>query len=146
MLDLTLAIAHHLLIFGLVVMLAVERTLLNAPVIDVKRLARLDGGYGGTATLVIVVGVCRVIWGGKGWAFYETNPFFWAKMGVFLLIGLLSIPPTITFLRWSRQAKADAGFRPPAVQVARARNLVGWELILIFPLVALAAAMARYPF
>ena len=145
-LDLTLAVLHHILVFGLVAMLAIERTLLKAPVIEARRLAGLDGGYGLTAVLVLVVGVARVIWGGKGWAFYEANPFFWAKLAIFTVIGLISILPTIAFIKWARASKADAAWQPDAAVVARARRWVGIELLLIFPLVACAAAMARWPF
>ncbi len=146
MLDLTLAVLHHILVFGLVAMLAIERTLLKAPVIEARRLAGLDGGYGLTAVLVLVVGVVRVIWGGKGWAFYEANPFFWAKLAIFTVIGLISVLPTIAFIRWARASKADAGWQPDAAAISSARRWVGIELLLVFPLVACAAAMARWPF
>ena len=146
MLDLTLAVLHHILVFGLVAMLAIERTLLKAPVIEAWRLARLDGGYGLTAVLVLAVGVVRVIWGGKGWAFYEANPFFWAKLAIFTVIGLISVLPTIAFIKWARASKADAAWQPDAAVVASARRWVGIVLLLIFPLVACAAAMARWPF
>ncbi len=146
MLDLTLAVLHHILVFGLVAMLAIERTLLKAPVIESRRLAGLDGGYGLTAVLVLVVGVVRVIWGGKGWAFYEANPFFWAKLAIFTVIGLISVLPTIAFIRWARASKADAGWQPDAAAISSARRWVGIELLLVFPLVACAAAMARWPF
>ena len=146
MLDLILAVLHHILVFGLVAMLAIERTLLKAPVIEARRLAGLDGGYGLTAVLVLAVGVVRVIWGGKGWAFYEANPFFWAKLAIFTVIGLISILPTIAFIKWTRASKADVGWQPEAAAVANARRWVGIELLLIFPLVACAAAMARWPF
>ncbi|MFA4950851.1 DUF2214 family protein [Brevundimonas sp.] len=146
MLDLTLAVLHHILVFGLVAMLAIERTLLKAPVIETRRLAGLDGGYGLTAVLVLAVGVARVIWGGKGWAFYEANPFFWAKVGFFAVIGLISILPTIAFIKWARATKANADWQPDATAVASARRWVGIELLLIIPLVACAAAMARWPF
>lgn len=146
MLDLTLAILHHLAVFGLVATLAMEGMMLRAAPIDVARLAKLDARFGMTAMLVIVIGVCRVVWGGKGWAFYAENPFFWGKMGVFLLIGLLSIGPTVIFLRWRKAATADAGFAPPVDQLQRARMLVGLQALLLVPLLGFAAAMARWPF
>lgn len=146
MLDLTLAVLHHILVFGLVAILAIERTLLKAPVIEARRLAGLDGGYGLTAILVLAVGVARVIWGGKGWAFYEVNPFFWAKLAIFTVIGLISVLPTVAFIIWARATKADANWQPEAEAVVSARRWVGIELLLIFPLVACAAAMARWPF
>lgn len=146
MLDLTLAILHHVAVFGLVATLAMEGMMLRAVPIDVARLAKLDARFGMTAMLVIVIGVSRVVWGGKGWAFYAENPFFWGKMGVFLLIGLLSIGPTVMFLRWRKAAAADAGFAPPVDQLQRARMLVGLQALLLVPLLGFAAAMARWPF
>lgn len=146
MTDLSLAIAHHVLVFGLVTLLAVEGVLLGQPAIDVKRLGRIDAAYGLTAVLVIAVGVSRVIWGGKGWAFYEANPFFWGKMAAFAAIGLLSLAPTRTFLRWGRLAKADAAFRPPEAEIRRARLALRLQMLLVVVVLACAAAMARYPF
>lgn len=143
MLDLTLAIVHHLLVFGLAIMLAMELAHLRADPVPVRRLSGLDAGYGGTAVLVVAVGVCRVIWGAKGWVYYQGNPWFWAKIGTFMVIGLLSIPPTIQFIKWSRAAKADPAFHPPVSEVARAAGWVRTEVLLFFPLVAFAAAMAR---
>jgi putative membrane protein len=145
-LDLTLAILHHLAVFALVATLAMEGVMLRATTIDVPRLAKLDARFGMTAMLVIVIGVTRVIWGGKGWAFYAENPFFWGKIACFVAIGLLSIGPTVMFLRWRKAAAADAGFAPPADQRQRARVLVGLQGVLLVPLLGFAAAMARWPF
>lgn len=145
MVDLILAILHHLLVFGLVAMLAIERALLRGDTVDAVRLARLDAGFGVTAALVIAVGVGRVLLGGKGWAFYLGNPFFWTKMACFLLIGLLSIAPTLLFIRW-RKAAAGGPFAPPADELKRARRWLGLEALLLVPLLASAAAMARWPF
>lgn len=146
MLDLILAILHHIAVFGLVAALALEGATLRAPIIDPARLVRLDAVFGATAVLVVVIGVCRVIWGGKGWAFYEANPFFWAKIGLFAAIGLISILPTLAFFRWRRAAAGDASFAPPADELKRARLWVGLEALLLVPLLACAAAMARWPF
>ena len=146
MLDLGLAITHHIAVFGLVALLAMEGLALKDGVVDPARLVKIDGGYGLVAGLVIAIGVCRVIWGGKGWAFYAENPFFWGKMGLFLALGLLSIGPTLLFIRWRKAAAGAVPFTPPAVELKRARQWVGLEAVLLVPLLACAAAMARYPF
>ena len=112
MLDLVLTIVHHLLVFGLAVMLAMELAWLRADPVPIARLSRIDAGYGGVAALIVVIGVARVIWGAKGWVAYQDNPFFWAKIATFVVIGLLSIAPTLQFVRWSRALRADA--RPPS--------------------------------
>ena len=146
MLDLGLAIAHHIAAFGLVALLAMEGLALKDGAVDPVRLAKIDGVYGLVAGLVIAIGVCRVIWGGKGWAYYAENPFFWSKVGLFLAIGLLSIGPTLLILRWRKAAAGAAPFTPPAAELKRARQWVGLEALLLLPLLACAAAMARYPF
>ena len=90
--DLWLAIAHHILVFGLVIMLAAESALVRQGLgaAELKRLAGLDIGYGITAASIIVVGIHRVIFGAKGYVFYVENVWFWAKMATFALIGILS--------------------------------------------------------
>src|SRR5882762_8623945 len=100
--DLILAILHHLAILTLIVLLAFEFALLKPGIAakDLRRAANVDAGYGAAAGLVVVIGICRVIWGAKGADFYLSNPWFWAKMASFAAIGLLSIPPTIALLKW----------------------------------------------
>lgn len=144
--DLLLAAAHHLLVFALIAMLVAESVLLRGPIdaAVLRRLAGLDAGYGMSAVLLLVVGVLRLLYGIKGHAFYAHNPWFHAKFGLFVLAALLSILPTVRFLRWRRALKADAGFLPPADQVATLRWLIRFELILIAAILVCAAAMARF--
>lgn len=146
MTDLWLAIAHHMLVFGLVIMLATEAALVRQGLgaAEVKRLAGLDIGYGVTAALIIVVGIHRVIFGAKGYVFYVENVWFWAKMASFALIGILSIVPTIRFRVWKKALKADPAALPAAADIAHVRGHIGLELLLIFAVVAFAAIMARY--
>ncbi len=144
--DLILAILHHLAIVTLIVLLAFEFALLK-PGLDAKdlsRVARADAAYGATAGLLIVIGICRVIWGAKGAAFYLSNPWFWAKMASFAAIGLLSIPPTIALLKWRKASRQDAAFLPLEREVARLRAFLHGEIGLLALVVAFAAAMARY--
>lgn len=146
MIDLLLALLHHVAVFGLVAVLAMEAMALRSPVIDAARLAKLDASFGGVAGLALLIGVLRAVWGGKGWAFYEANPFFWAKIGLFAAIGLLSIAPTLSIIRWRRASAADPTFAPPTDELKRARTWIGLEALLLVPLLACAAAMARWPF
>lgn len=111
---------------------------------DLRILGIADAAYGATAGLVIVIGICRVIWGIKGADFYLSNPWFWAKMASFALIGILSIAPTIAILKWRKAARANTSFLPPDVEVARLRLLVKTEVALLALVVVFAAAMARY--
>ena len=140
MLDLTLAIVHHLLVFGLFGILFAEFMLVRRGMefATVRTVAGIDLAFGALAGLVLVVGFARAVMAAKGWAYYSSNGFFWAKIGVFLLIGLLSAPPTIAFIRWRK-----AGVSPTDLQVAGVGRFLHAEVVLFALLPAFAAAMAR---
>jgi len=142
--DLHLAIAHHLLIFILFGILVTELVLVHQNMTDgdIKRLTSIDLWYGLVALLILMVGFSRAIFAAKGWAYYSVNSFFWAKIGVFLLIALLSIWPTVKYLSWHRNFQA-AGSRPDTSSVSVVRRILWLEMILFAFLPAFAAAMAR---
>lgn len=144
--DLLLAATHHLLVFALIAMLVAESVLLRGPIdaSTLRRLAGLDAGYGTSAVLLLIVGLLRVFYGVKGHDFYEHNPWFHAKFSAFILVALLSILPTLRFLRWRKALKADPNFLPPAGEVGTLRLLVRFELVLVAVILVCAAAMARY--
>src|ERR1700676_3929509 len=140
MLDLVLAVGHHLLIFGIFGVLFAEFWVLRPGMSNATaaRLATMDGWYGGFAGAVVVVGFCRAIFAAKGWVYYSHNAFFWAKIVSFAAIGLLSIRPTIEFIRWRR-----AGSAPNDAAIRAIRGYVQMELALFALLPIFAAAMAR---
>ena len=145
MLDLVLAIVHHLLVFSLVAVLAAEATLLRPGLTSrqLRTLAGLDAVYGATAGGVLAAGLARVFFGAKPESYYLGNPMFWAKIGAFAVVALLSIIPTLRILNWRRSIRADAAFTPTDAQVGGVRRFVILELI-VFPLIpAFAAMMAR---
>jgi putative membrane protein len=140
MFDLALAIGHHLLIFVLFGVLTAELVLVRAGVDrpTVARTARIDLWYGIAAGLIVVVGFIRAIFAAKGWAYYEHNAFFWAKMTTFLIIAFLSIPPTVKYIRWRR-----TGAVPDEAEIAGVRRFLWAEVALFALLPIFAAAMAR---
>lgn len=144
--DFLLASVHHLLAFGLVAMLVTQSVLLSREVdaAGVRRLAGVDRGYGIVATLLLVVGLLRVYQGVKGSDFYLHNPWFHLKFGAFVLAALISILPTLRFLRWRKALKADPGYVPATTEVGAMRRLVRLELVLIALILVAAAGMARY--
>ena len=144
--DLVLATLHHLLVFGLVAMLVSQSLLLRGPM-DGRVLARLGGidrGYGLIAVLLLVVGLLRVFHGIKGEYFYLHNPWFHAKLGAYLLVAVISIWPTLRFLRWRKALKADPGFLPTQAEACSLNRIVRFELALVGVIFVLAAAMARH--
>jgi putative membrane protein len=144
-LDLTLAIAHHLLVFALLAIVAYQiaavREGMDADTI--ARVARIDASLGLIAIAIIAVGLARAIYAAKGWEFYSANHWFWAKMVAFAILGLLSIMPTIAFIRWRKAAKSDPAFSPDARQVGTVRRHLWMELAVFAFIPAFAAAMAR---
>ncbi len=142
--DANLAIFHHLLAFGVVGLIMAEWAVLRGAVSaeSVRFLPKLDAAYGFVALLLLVVGYLRVRYGVKGWAFYSGNPVFWLKIAFFATTGVVSIIPTIAFIRWSRALKATNTL-PGSEQWVRVRRLVTLELHLLAPVMVFAAIMAR---
>ncbi|MBX3655946.1 MAG: DUF2214 family protein [Ramlibacter sp.] len=143
-LEAILAYLHITAILTLVVFLASEAALcrtewMNARVVE--RLARVDMIYGIASGLVLVTGVARTWWGVKGTAWYWTNPLLHTKLALFVVIGLLSIKPTVMYARWRRELRAT-GALPADDQVRLARRFVMIQahLLVLIPLAAVFLA------
>jgi uncharacterized membrane protein/DNA-binding transcriptional LysR family regulator len=139
-LEALLAYAHLLAILTMVVFLASEAALcraewLNAAV--VQRLARVDMIYGIASAAVLVTGLLRVFLGAKGAQWYGGNWLLYVKFGLFVVIGLLSIRPTRTFIRW-RRAWLATGALPEPDAIRQTRKLIMWQAHIL-PLIPLAA-------
>lgn len=135
-----LAYAHLLAIFTMIVFLVSEAALcrpewLNAAVVE--RLAKVDAVYGLAAGAVFATGLARVFLGAKGGEYYGSNWLLWAKFGLFILIGLLSIKPTLMFRRWRKAVRNREGL-PSHDEIRQARKLVMMQAHII-PIVPLAA-------
>jgi putative membrane protein len=139
-----LAYAHFVAILSLVVFITSEAALcrpewMNAAV--VQRLARVDMIYAASAVLVLLTGVARTVWGLKGAGWYWSQPLLHIKFTLFVVIGLLSIKPTLTFIRW-KKALAATGTLPAEAEVRSTRRLVMVQahLMLLIPLAAVMLA------
>jgi len=142
--DPVLAVLHHLALLAVFGCLLAELALLRLSPGPawVELLARIDLGDGIAAAAALCAGIARVLWGIKGPAFYADNPVFWLKLGLFVLIGLISVIPTLGYLRWRREARAD-GTLPGRAEVARLRRWVAVQVPLFAGLPLLAVLMAR---
>ena len=143
--DWALASLHHLAVFTLAGVIGCE-VAMTARAVDaatIPRLARIDAWYGVTAGAIVVIGIGRVVFGAKGPAYYLANAFFWTKMGLFVAVGLLSIAPTLAFLAWRRELRADSTFRPDAAALNSVRRALWAEVVLFAGIPVAAAAMAR---
>ncbi|MBO2930595.1 DUF2214 family protein [Metapseudomonas otitidis] len=145
MADAIAAYLHYLSIFLLFALLVLEHRLFKLP-LDLDRarsLMRIDIAYGITASLVLATGLARVLWFGKGSAYYLHNSLFHAKVGLFVLVALLSTFPTVVFLGWRNSIKAG---QVPVLSPRTGKLLVitlRAELTLLLVLPLLGALMAR---
>jgi putative membrane protein len=106
-------------------------------------LARIDRAYGLSAGALIAAGLARVYFGLKDESFYFASHAFAAKMAVFIVIGVISVWPTMKFLRWNKAAKADGNFVPPEAEVRSTRTQLRIQAVLLSLVVLFAVLMAR---
>lgn len=140
-----LAYAHFLAILTMVTFLASEAALCRREWLNpaaVERLARLDAIYGVAAMLVLATGLARTWWGIKGAGWYWSQPLLHAKVGVFVVVGLLSIAPTLRFRRWVKALRAGGGM-PSDAEVRSTRRLVMVQAHLVAVIPLLAVFLAR---
>lgn len=145
MTDLVLASLHHLLVFTVFAIFAVEMTLIRRGLdaSGVLRLAKMDGAYGGVSVAVLAIGFARAVYGLKGWEYYSTYWVFWAKVLAFLVIGALTIMPTMRILRWRKAASADPAYAVPFEEIAAVRPWLRAQGAVFILIPVLAAMMAR---
>ncbi len=143
--DALLAYFHFVAIILLFTFMSIEAVVLRNPLdaAGVRLVTRVDAFYGASAGLVLVSGLLRVFLGAKGAAFYGGNPVFYAKVGLFLLVGAMSIVPTLRFFRWARALKSDPAFIPGLEEQRKVRRLIMWQIHLGALLPLLAVLMAR---
>jgi putative membrane protein len=143
-LEAILAYLHFLAILTMVVFISSEAALCRVEWLNkavVERLARIDMVYGMAAMTVLATGIARTVWGVKGSSWYWTNALLHLKLTLFIAIGLISIFPTITYLRW-RKALRASGTLPAEAEVRKTRKLVMIQahLLVLIPLAAVFLA------
>jgi putative membrane protein len=139
------AYVHFIAAFGVVATLFFEWfTFGKAPTAaEAKRIALADRWYGLFAGLVLVVGFVRAYAYEKGFDFYLASPFFHLKLTLFVLVGLLSIYPTIRFARWRPDIQAG---RAPVVSEAQytlISRLLSVQMVLLALVLLSASLMAN---
>ena len=143
--TITAAFIHHLAAFIVVGTLMVELVVLKGDLTptSARSVLRMDAAYGIAALVLLVVGTLRVFYTEKGAAYYFASGSFLTKLTLFLIVGLLSIYPTMKFLGWrkalreGRTPEFDAGTR------RKVRMLIHIELTLLFVIMLMAVMMAR---
>ena len=114
------AFLHHLAAFTLVSALAVEFVLIRQELTltSARKLPVVDAVLGGSAGLLLIVGLLRVFYFEKCSAYYFSSHAFLTKFAVFIIVAILSIVPTVEFLSWRKALKAG---QVPAVGARKMR-------------------------
>ena|ERR1700676_5357348 len=114
------AFLHHLCAFTLVSAVAIEFTLIRQELTlsSARRLQVTDLVLGIAAGALLIVGLLRVFVFEKGASYYFHSHAFLTKFLLFIVIGLLSIIPTMEFLSWRGALKAG---QVPAVGAKKLR-------------------------
>lgn len=139
--EIFLRYLHFMSIFAIVGVLVSEYVLLknNLTRAEIARLARIDAVYGLAALTLLAAGLTLWLGGfGKSTAYYTQNWVFHLKLTFFLVIGLLSIRPTIFFLR-NRKGDQNELVAVPQSIIWMLRI----ELLLLAVIPLLAGLMAR---
>lgn len=139
MLDVLIRYLHLTAVVVLIGAIIIENMAVGREITreDARNLAKVDTVYGISAGVVLLCGLALWLWVGKPSGFYTPNPVFHAKLTLFVLVALLSIYPTVFFIR-NRKTEHEKLVVPVAVI-----RLLRLELVLLAIIPVLAYLMAR---
>ena len=137
--DVLISYLHLLAVIGLAGALIIENIAIGKEISReyLRNLLKVDAVYGISAALVAILGITLWLWVGKPSTFYTPNPVFQAKLALFVLVGLVSIYPTVFFIR--QRKTQDEPILVPAGVIRSLRI----ELVLLAIIPILAFLMAR---
>lgn len=139
--ELFLRYIHFISIFAIVGSLSSEHLLLRSSLsrLEIRRLSNIDGVYGFAALTLLAAGLTLWLGGyGKPTSFYSQNWIFHTKIGLYVVIGLLSIYPTVFFLKNRKGEPEEMVDIPKSIFW-----MIRIELLLMFVIPILAGLMSR---
>lgn len=144
-LDAALAYLHFIAIFALFAYLIAEMLAIRAPLdaAAIQRLGRIDIFYFGAAMAVLGTGLLRLVFGAKGSEYYLSWWPIYAKVGTFVVIAVISIVPTLAFIRWRKMLDRDPAWQVPPEELRKMRRLITVELHLAALIPVFAVIMSR---
>lgn len=139
------AFIHHLAAFALFAALAVEYVLVKGELTagSAGRILRADMIYGISAGILLAAGLVRVFHTEKGADYYFHSGPFLAKLALFVLVGLLSIYPTVKFLPWRAELKAGRVPGSDAAVLRRIKMAIHAEMAGVAIIILCAVLTAR---
>jgi putative membrane protein len=138
---------HYASIMLMIASLLGEHLLLKPEmtVTEARTIQRLDIVYGASATTVLATGILRMFLE-KGPAYYNQHIAFHILFGIFVIAALLSIYPTVIFLRWRGAARAGQGQQLAPAQFKKIQMIVRVEMTLLLLAPFFATWMAHGEF
>jgi putative membrane protein len=97
---------------------------------EARTIQRLDIVYGASAATVLVTGLLRMYLE-KGFAYYNHHIGFHILFGIFIVAALLSIYPTMVFLRLRSNAQATGSHQLAPGQFRKIQMIVRAEMALL---------------
>ncbi|NOH02260.1 MAG: DUF2214 family protein [Chloroflexi bacterium] len=140
-----MAALHHIFAFTLAAELVYEFVAYRKglTVAEARRIQRVDLVYGISAGLLIAVGLLRVYFFEKGPNYYFANHVFWTKMALFAIVALLSVYPTIRYIKWNPMLAENKMPEVPEKEYKNIRVLLWLEMIGLLLILFAAPMMAR---
>jgi putative membrane protein len=139
--EIFLRYLHFISIFTIVGSLSSEHLLLKKELTraEIGRLANIDAVYGIAVIILLCAGLTLWFSGvGKPAVFYSKNWIFHTKITLFVLIGLLSIYPTVFFIKNRKGEPQEIVMVPKSIFW-----MLRIELLLLFIIPLLAGLMSR---
>lgn len=139
--EILLRYLHFISIFFLVSALVAEHLLLKGQMTrsEIQRLAIVDAIYGISALLAVTAGLFLWFGVGKPSIFYTQNWIFHVKVTLVILMAILSIYPTVFFIKHRKGSSPEE-----LVTIPRSvKMLVRLELTLVLLIPLFAVFMAK---
>lgn len=139
--EILLRYIHFISIFTIVGTLVSEHMLLKKELTrtEIAKLARIDAIYGIAAVVLVTAGLTLWLGSfGKPSIYYTKNWIFHTKITCFILVGLLSIYPTVFFIKNRKGNQAETIAIPKTIFW-----MLRLELTLLFIIPLLAGLMSR---
>ena len=143
--EIFLAYTHILGILIVFIALFVEHMVISKDMTlkEMKRLTKADSWYGMGAIVMLITGFARIYLVGKPSDYYWSHHLFLIKLGIFTVAGLLSIYPTIQFIKLNKKMKAEGQTEFTWTESSKFKGIVRLQLGLLLTLPFLANMIAR---
>lgn len=131
---------HFISIFAVVSCLVSQHLIIESQLSrkTIKRLWVIDAVYGAGAIVAVLAGLALWFWVGKPAEYYSKNWILHTKVGLFAVVGVLSLIPT-RFFRSNKKGELSEMVSVPHY----IKTIIRVELAVLFILPLLAALMAN---